>query len=332
MTSPTQRTFALRTLRHCAGVLVLGILWAFGSATTARAGLTGSFLYNLAGFTGPILFSGVRVAVDEKTREVYVCDPTQGSVILLNEQGMEVFRFGDDERLGQVYDVAVQDDGTILLLSYFPSERGLNDRDFSIVRCNFRGEPVGRIEVTGLPEGFEGFGPSRLVLRDGVIYLASEGSMRVVAADGQGCVQRSWNLPALLEMTEQEVGDTGLGGFAVAADGSLLFTVPATAKAYRLPPAGALESFGRRGSAPGRFGVINGIGADAQGTVYVVDTLRCVVLAFDRALKFVTEFGRRGLGPGGLVAPFGLAVASWGRVYVSQNARRGVSVFQVAVN
>jgi hypothetical protein len=61
----------------------------------------------------------------------------------------------------------------------------------------------------------------------------------------------------------------------------------------------------------------------------VSDRLRCVVLVFDRNLRFQTEFGYRGAQPSNLIVPDDLAVDSNGNVYIGQAANRGVSVFQV---
>ena len=69
--------------------------------------------------------------------------------------------------------------------------------------------------------------------------------------------------------------------------------------------------------------------ADERGSIFVADTLRCVVMIFDRELRFLKEFGYRGLEPGSLIAPMELAADGNGRVYVSQSANRGVSVYRL---
>jgi DNA-binding beta-propeller fold protein YncE len=84
------------------------------------------------------------------------------------------------------------------------------------------------------------------------------------------------------------------------------------------------------GSTPGRFGVVAGITSDASGKfILVADTLRCVVMIFDRDFRFQTEFGFRGLRPENLVGPMGLAIDSKNRLYVAQLRNRGVSVYQL---
>ncbi|HMN03034.1 MAG TPA: hypothetical protein PKC17_09745, partial [Geobacter anodireducens] len=92
---------------------------------------------------------------------------------------------------------------------------------------------------------------------------------------------------------------------------------------------GKVDSFGKRGSAPGKFGVPAGIAADGLGNYYISDKLRCAILVFDRQFKFIHEFGGRGDAPGSLVGPDDLAIDAEGKLYVGQLGKRGVSVFKV---
>jgi hypothetical protein len=92
-----------------------------------------------------------------------------------------------------------------------------------------------------------------------------------------------------------------------------------------------VQAFGARGSSPGKFNVVSGIAADDKGNIYLTDTLRCVVMVFDKELNFRKEFGFRGLEPGNLIAPMELAVNS-DRVYVAQTRSRGVSVYRMFMN
>jgi outer membrane protein assembly factor BamB len=95
-----------------------------------------------------------------------------------------------------------------------------------------------------------------------------------------------------------------------------------------MTPDKKMRMFGTRGSSPGKFNIVSGITADDQGNIFVTDTLRCVVIAFDKDFNFKTEFGYRGLDPGNLIAPMELVVNN-DRVYVSQSRSRGVSVYRI---
>ncbi|UCF09877.1 MAG: hypothetical protein JSW65_07420, partial [Candidatus Bipolaricaulota bacterium] len=66
-----------------------------------------------------------------------------------------------------------------------------------------------------------------------------------------------------------------------------------------------------------------------RGFIYVADTLRCVVMVFDRDFNFQMEFGYRGPRPDNLIGPRNLATNGRSKLYVSQVRRRGVSVFEI---
>lgn len=300
------------------GVLAIGV-----TAPVFAAEVKASYLYNLSDFTGTKPFSSAKITLAPVKNEIYAM--AGESVSVFNKSGMEVYRFDYDPTLGVVVDVAVEESGDILVLA----QQGAK---FRLVRCNFRAEPVAPIELQGIPEGFASFAPNRILLRNGSLYLVSMAGMQVLQASPDGTVRKGYDLAKALEFTEKERVNSGLGGFELDRDGNFLFTVPAIARAYRLLADGTVKSVGKRGSAPGRFGVISGIAADTAGNVLVADTLRCVVLVFDKDFNFIKEFGTRGIKPGNLVGPGDIAVDSEDRVYVSQLRKRGVSVFQLSLS
>jgi len=279
-----------------------------------------AYLYNLATFTGNITSSASAVTVDNRRQEIYVADNGNRAVRIFNQYGMEIYRFGDDARLGIVRDLAVLPDGDILLLS-LPS---LHDAP-ELLRCDYRGEPKQRIALTGIPADW-GFSPSSMVLRGDRLYLADRGNMLVAEADLEGKVTSRYDLAQILKV---KASDTGLGGFTVDDRERLIFTVASLFKVYILAPDGTLDAFGRPGSIPGRFGVVKGVATDAQGRIFVVDTLRCKVMAFsaDHDHEFIGEFGGFGNYPGGLIGPTDVAISADGRFYISQMSKLGVVVY-----
>jgi DNA-binding beta-propeller fold protein YncE len=284
-----------------------------------------SFLYTLSDFTGPFSIGGGRIFVDKERGEAYVV--YQNIVRVFNENGLEIYRFGESNDLGMIASLAVDRDGTIFSLSY--KEGG----GYGIIRCNYRGEPTGRIEITGLTSGFSDFAPSHMVYREGQFYLADTRSLRIVVADMNGRVQKTYDLVPLLELKEeQERGDIEMGGFSVDKDGNMLFTLPVLFTATVLSPDGKVSSFGRPGSIPGKFGVVSDIISDNKGNYLVADKLKCVISVFDRSFQFLTEFGGRGNGPGNLIVPQVLAMDGSDRLYVIQAGNRGVSVFRMLYN
>lgn len=292
-----------------------------GAQATAKA----SYLYNLSDFTGVLPFTAVRVQPDPSQDETYVCNG--GLVQIFNATGMEIYRFGEDEPLGYIYDLAVLEGGDLLLLSHH-----WDGYRTELVRCDYRGEVLERRPLAGMPEGWGGFQPSRMVLRGEKLYVVDLTRMKVAVLDRSGSFREAIDLAQVLNMNQREVADSGMNGFDVDDRGNLYFTIATKFTAYRLSAQGVLESFGKPGGTPGKFGVISGITADRSGTIYVVDTLKCVVSVFDRDFNFLYHFGGRTLRPGGLVAPRDITISGSGRIFVTQQANRGVSVYRLSSN
>jgi DNA-binding beta-propeller fold protein YncE len=298
------------------------------SATAKAQPVRGRFLYNLSSFTGTIRYNWVRTFVDKENNEIYVSNGADRSVRIFNESGMEIYNFGDDASLGNISDGAVERDANILLLSYFRKEPNY-EPIYAIIRCNYRGEPISRIEIKNLPTEFSDLLPNRIVLVGEQLYLADLSGMKVAVIDMTGQFKNGYDIASILDLDKQQRADSGITGFNVDKKGNILFTISVHFKAYVLSPDGKITSFGKKGSGPGRFGIVAGISSDDKGYYYVADTLRCVVMIFDQEFRFQSEFGYRGLRPGNLIAPRDLETDDKDRVYVTQSRNRGVSVFQV---
>lgn len=295
-----------------------------GSPVFAGEGnVSASYLYTLSNFTGVYAVSWGQLAVDEAANEIYVVVGGKG-VKIFNDTGMEIYSFNDEQELGPVLSVAVEDEGNIIALVS-------REKRFELIRCNYRGEPLSKIELKNVPAEFAAFSPDSIIFRNGSFYLVDETGMTVVVTDRAGLFKDGYNLARLIGYTDQQKTDAGLGGFNVDREGDLLFTIQTAAKAYVVSPDRAVRSFGRSGSTPGGFGVPGGIVADISGRyLLVADILRCRILVFDKDLQFCTEFGYRGLSPDALVGPLELAVDGRNRLYVTQLRDRGVSVYQIA--
>lgn len=150
--------------------------------------------------------------------------------------------------------------------------------------------------------------------------------------DANGLFEDGYDIAPLLDLEGRENEEKEMVGFSVDGEGNILFTIPVLFKAFKLTPDRKLTAFGEKGSLPGRFNVVGGIAADDRGYYLIVDTLRSVVMVFDKDFRFLTEFGHRGYRPGNLVAPRNLVVDNSGKVFVTQGGRRGVSVYRVSSN
>jgi len=311
-------------------LLLLIIIFTFTTTFALPAlavAIEANFLYTLSDFTGPFLIHGGRMFVDKDRNEAYIV--YQNVVRVFNENGLEIYRFNEENNLGRIAALAVDRDGAIFFLSY--DDRGV----YGIIRCNYRGTPTGRIEITGLQSDFsdfEKFSPTQMVYQGGQFYLADTGSLRIAVADMNGQVKKTYDIIPLLKLKEKGRADLEMGGFSVDKEGNMLFTIPVLFSATVLSPEGKVANFGEPGSIPGKFGVVSDITTDNVGNYLVSDKLKCVVSVYDKSFRFLKEIGGRGSEPGNLTMPQVLAVDGSNKLYVTQGGNRGISVFRLIYN
>lgn len=286
-------------------------------------GIKATYLYNLSDFDGLIPYNWARVYVDNGFKEVYVF--FNNEVHIFNNSGMDVFEFFSEYRT--ILDLTVDPGGNLILLVN-------NGTTLSLVRCNYRGEPIGEIRRTSNPAEYPLSSFTEMRRVGDKLYFANLAGLRVEVFDMVGNFVKGYDLaPSLVDiLSNKEMKEAIMGGFDVDSDGNIFFTLPIKGGAYRLNVDGTISAISRRGSGPGKFGVPSAIAVDRMGNVFVCDKLRCVVVIFDKELNYITEFGYRGLGPGNLVVPVSIAIGDDGMVYVSQLLRRGVSVFHLEYN
>jgi len=309
-------------------LIVIGLL-ALSFGTVEAQPVKGAFLYNLSNFTGTISFSWPRIFVDKERNEVYVL--YQNFIRIFNVSGMEVYSFGDDLDLGSLIDITLDRDGNILFLSYKWSEASSMIL-YEITRCNYRGEPISKIEIKNLPSEFSKFLPNRMVYREGNLYLVSLDSMVVVVTNSDGVFKEVHDILPLLELEEKEKQSAMMEGFTIDKDGSFLFTIPTIFRAYKITPDRRIDYFGKPGGAPGKFNIVAGIVTDHKGNILVVDKLKCAVMVYDKNFKFLNQFGTRGWKPGFFIAPADIAIDNQDRIYVTQSGNKGISVFKLTYN
>jgi len=302
--------------------LILALLLNGGFSTSAKASIESHFLYQLSNFYGPVPYSWARIRVDENRNEVYVVDTMEVNIRIFNAQGMEIYRFGDDGNLGSVLDLAIEENGNLIVLSRNRFER-------SIIVCNFRGEPISRLELTNLPAEFSGFSPDQMVYRREKLYLLDANDSTIVVTKTNGVFLNGYDLIDLIDFEGKKPDGIEVVGFSVDDDGNVFFSIPVLFSVFKLFPDSTLLSFGEPGGAPGKFNLAGGVAVDDRNNIFVADWLKSAVLIFDKDFSFQTQFGYRGERPENITAPKYLALDSKGRLYVSQVGGRGVSVFKI---
>jgi len=69
------------------------------------------------------------------------------------------------------------------------------------------------------------------------------------------------------------------------------------------------------------------VAVDAQGAIYVVDTIGCKVQVFGPDGTFLRSLGSQGVEPGHFIRPKGIAIDSQGHVYVADSAFNNFQIF-----
>ncbi|MDA8174359.1 MAG: hypothetical protein M0018_07200 [Nitrospiraceae bacterium] len=264
--------------------------------------------------------------MDQNTGDVYIIDQAHGGVSIFNKHGMETYQFGHASDLGDITGLDVDKDGNIWTLSYY-----WGTTNYYIGFCDFRGKLKRKINVTGLPSsGFAVFQPNELFIRGGHIYLVDMGHLLVAQVNRKGACLKAWNISHIMGWDKLSVRtQMSAFGFTIDQKGNMFFTIPTSFRAFKMTPEGKVTGFGQGGDGPGKFGVAAGVAVDTRGYIYIADKLRCVVLIFNKDLRFVREFGYRGYGLGGLIVPTAVAMDRTGTLYVAQGGNRGVDVFRM---
>jgi hypothetical protein len=309
------------------GLALAAVLAAVVGAVPA-AELAPRFDYNLADFTGPVPFMGVRVRLDAAREEAFIL--SGGTLRVFGRTGMETYSFPLDPEVGSIYDVAVDEAGDLYFLTYktalIPGARN----DFFLLRCDYRGVPVETLVPAGIPEKFGDYAPTTMIYAGGRFYLGATNRLEVLVLNKRAGLEQVKDFTEFLPDEKDLRKNADFGGLAVDPRGNVIVSVPIDFGVYVMAPDGKVTRFGEAGSRPGNFNVVGAVATDASGNIYVADALRSTVQVFDSGFRFVTEFGGYGLADGKLVRPTDLAVSAAGRLFVSQMRNRGVAVFTLA--
>jgi hypothetical protein len=301
--------------------IALALVAVTAPASAARRGaeaVQSSFLYAIDDGAGRRSTGWAALTWEPKNSELFLV--ANGIVDIFNDNGLATYSFGDDSQVGSPVAVAALENGDLMVVAS-------REMATELIRCNFRGEPLARVQLHRLAKEFGEFSPNAIGVAGGKVYLADKNAMKVAIAEPDGAVVKTFELAKLIGLGPKDPAEAMMRGFNVDRDGNMLFTVASVFSAYVMSPEGKVRAFGQKGSTPGKFNIVSGIAADEEGRLFLTDSLRAVVMVFDPSFQFLGEFGYRGPDPENLVSPFNLAVGN-GRVYVTQS-RGAVKAFAV---
>jgi len=164
----------------------------------------------------------------------------------------------------------------------------------------------------------------------GQLYVIEQGKKRISIFDQAGDRLRSITHPDIVRPS----------GIAIDRARARIYLAD-TGRARRegKPPAGhnikifnldgeLLDTIGKGfGDEPGQFRFPTYLTLDANGNLYVTDTLNSRVQVFDPDGNYVKKFGERGNAWGMFDKPKGVAVDSFGNVYVADSGWSNVQIF-----
>ena len=130
-------------------------------------------------------------------------------------------------------------------------------------------------------------------------------------------------------------GMVGPGGLALDKENRLLYVADVELDQVLVYDADSfklLRKIGTTGhrhelTTPGDFAKPTGVAVDADGNLYVCDTLNNRIETFDADGKFISTFGKAGDGPGYFARPKGVAIDSDGHIWVADGMQDKVQVF-----
>ena len=125
------------------------------------------------------------------------------------------------------------------------------------------------------------------------------------------------------------------GGLAIDKQNRLLYVADVELDQVLVYDADTLKLVRKMGTtghkheltSPGDFSKPTGVAVDAEGNLYVADTMNNRIEIFDADGVFISTFGKAGDGPGYFARPKGVAIDGDGHVWVADGVQDRVQVF-----
>jgi len=158
------------------------------------------------------------------------------------------------------------------------------------------------------------------------LYVVEQAKKEISVFDREGKKVRSLTHPTL-ERPSGIAIDRARGRVYVADTGRGKTKTGHSVKVFSMDGE-LIRTIGRgKGQEPGQFLFPTYLAVDAQGKLYVTDTLNARVQVFDAEGNYVKSIGERGTGWGMFDKPKGVALDSFGNVYVADSGWSNVQIF-----
>lgn len=159
----------------------------------------------------------------------------------------------------------------------------------------------------------------------GQVYLVDSLEKKLLIFGANGRLKKEWELAGSGRPLNVAVDEGRKRAYVVDPEQHKVLIVS-------LEDGSQLGIFGERGSGPGAFNFPIDLDLDADGNMYVLDSMNARVQVFTPAGEFVREFGERGTALGSFQIPKGIAVSPSGYVYVTDSMANRFIVFDLEGN
>ena len=215
------------------------------------------------------------------------------------------------KRIMEPMGLAVSDDGQRVYVANFGR--------LAVFAFDFAGKTFTQIEPLAKPVGLA-------LDTDENLYVVEQAKKQVSVFDREGKKLRSITHPSLERPTGIAI-DRARGRIYLADTGGSKTEHGHSVKVFDAEGK-LIRTLGRgKGQEPGQFLFPTYLAVDAQGNLYVTDTLNARVQMFDPEGNYVKTIGERGNGWGMFDKPKGVAVDSFGNVYVADSGWSNVQIF-----
>ena len=264
-----------------------------------------------------------RIIVDQNHDEVFVCDQGNGRVLIFGCNGILKFEFSISEYCGAALDMAVNNDGQIIILASSRTGQSLSVFDFD-------GQYLNTIAITDGSKQKNFYVSSLAIDDDNIIYLLDQVNSRILCYAVDGKLRRQF--PIISDLEKSQRIEQVFGTLTINM-GEIYLPVSTLGMVYRYNLVGKfLGRIGHKGTVMGELNFPVAVAVTSDKMVMVLDKHRYNVVCYSVDGLFLGEFGGKGYNPGWFYHPTWLAVDNSNKAYIGQIYNNKVQVCQIPVD